>query len=288
VTTAPDTIDEVDAPDAPNAVNARRADAGRTAARLAHILAASARMQILVIRSHPVVPLLTVVQPTVIYLVVSSGQTASTTAQQRAALLIATLLTSLWGVTLWAAGGVLRREIFEGTLARNLTSVTDSRLVLLGKCFGSTCLAFGLLVCTGVVLGLVEDVRVRPGILPWLVLGLCVVTVSGTVMGFVLSGVFVLTRHAIHVTAALSYPVYIFGGLLIPTALLPVWLGWISRLVSLFWANQFLDSVVDTGRPRPGDLALCVLLTAAYYAAGHLLFARIIRRARVRGTIDLG
>lgn len=246
-------------------------------------------MQILVIRSHAVVPLLTVIQPTVIYLIISSGRpTVAATDAQRAALLIATLLTSLWGATLWAAGGVLRREISEGTLARNLTSVTDARLVLLGKCLGSTFLAFGLLIGTGTVLALVEDVRVRPGALPWLAAGFCAVTVSGTVMGYLLSSVFVLTRHAIHVTAALSYPVYIFGGLLIPTALLPAQLAWLSRLVSLSWANQFLNSAVAAGRPRTSALAAVALLTAAYYAAGHLLFARIIRRAREKGTIDLG
>lgn len=266
--------------------SSREARLRSSAARLGYILAASARMQILVIRSHAVIPLLTVAQPTVIYLVVSSGQSVSATGPQRSSLLIATLLTSLWGVTLWAAGGVLRREIFEGTLARNLTSVTDSRLVLLGKCFGSTLLAFGLLMGTGIVLAVAEDVRVRPGALPWLALGFCLVTISGTVLGFVLSSVFVLTRHAVRVTAALTYPVYILGGLLIPTALLPVQLAWISRLVSLYWANRFLGSSAE-GRPRLGDLAASGLLTAGYYAAGHVLFARIIRRARVRGTIDL-
>lgn len=261
--------------------------AGRSAARLGQILAASARMQILVIRSHAVIPLLTVAQPTVIYLVVSSGGSTAATPEQRSTLLIAVVLMSLWGVTLWAAGGVLRREIFEGTLARNLTSVTDARLVLLGKCLGSTFLSFGLLMGTGVVLALVEGVRIRPSALPWLALGFCFVTVSGTVLGFVLSSVFVLTRHAVRVTAALSYPVYIFGGLLIPTTMLPVQLAWISRLVSLYWANRFLDSAAVGGQPRLGDLAIGGLLTAGYYAAGHVLFARIIRRARIKGTIDL-
>ena len=260
----------------------------RVLARWGRILLASARMQILVIRSHPAVPLTAVVQPVVFYVVMASERGGTSSSAQRASTLIAILLTSLWGATLWAVGGILRREIAEGTLARNLTSRTDPRLVVVGKCLGGTFLVLSMLICTSVALALVGGVSVPLGAVPWLLLGALLVALSGTALGFALCSIFVLTRYAVQVTAALTYPVFILGGLLIPTTLIPGPLAWLSRLISLYWADRFLGSVAHGGGVPLMALLMLVLLTALYHVTGHVLFLRVVDRARRRGTIDLG
>ncbi|GAA2234234.1 MULTISPECIES: ABC transporter permease [Kitasatospora] len=260
----------------------------RVGARWVRILAASARMQILVIRSHPAVPITAVVQPVVFYVVMAGQHGGADSPAQRASRLIAILLTSLWGATLWAVGGILRREIAEGTLARNLTSLTDPRLVVIGKCLGSSLLVLTTLVGTSLVLALVTGARVPLDAVPWMLLGAVLVALSGTALGFALCSLFVLTRHAVHVTAALTYPVFILGGLLIPTSLIPGQLSWLSRLISLYWADQFLGRVAGGGAVPLTALSMLVLLITLYYVTGHVLFRRVVDRARRKGTIDLG
>jgi ABC-2 type transport system permease protein len=246
----------------------------RAIRRAGAVLLAAARMQVLVVRGHPVVPLATVVQPLVFYVIATSGTGAHSPAKL-VAVLVAVLLTSL-------------REVADGTLGRNLTSVTDARLVVIGKCLGSTLLILALLACTGVTLALFSGLTIRLGSLPWLLAGFLLVTVSGTVMGFAMCGIFALTRHANHVTSALTYPLFILSGLMIPASLLPASLAWLSRLISLYWADRFIDAVVDGDRLPWKALLGAAALTPVYLLAGNLIFGRIVHRARVNGTIDLG
>jgi ABC-2 type transport system permease protein len=256
------------------------------AGRNLRISAESARMQVLLVRSHPMVPLSTIVQPAV-FLVIFLDRPGGTQPGQRAATVIAVLLTSMWGATLWAAGGTLRREVADGTLARNLTGVSDPRLVIGGKCLGSTLLVLGLLSCTTAVTAALTGIRLQPGSALLLFGGFVLVAASGTALGYMLCSIFVLTRHAVHVTAALMYPVFILGGLLIPVNLVPWPLAWLSHLISLYWINQFLDNAA-AGIFRPRAVVFSVILTIGYFWAGSLLFTQVIDRARRKGTIDLG
>jgi ABC-2 type transport system permease protein len=249
------------------------------------ILVASARLQVLAVRSHPALMIATVIQPAALYLIVTSDQ--SVTPARRFPELVAVLLTSLWSATLWTAGGTLRREIREGTFSRNLTSVSDPRIVVIGKCLGSNLLVLAALLVTGSVLGVLAGVRVPAQSAPWIAGGLVLVALSGTAMGYVLCSVFILTRHAVHVTAALTYPVFLLSGLMIPLSMLPGPLAWASRLISLYWANLLLSGDGGGDLRRAGSAAAVVVLTAAYYAAGHILFRRVVARVRRTGRAGL-
>ncbi|MFD5144340.1 ABC transporter permease [Streptomyces sp. NPDC058401] len=248
------------------------------------VLATAARAQVLAVAGNPVTLLTSIAQPVVFYVLVAARHPADS--GDRAALLVATLLTSLWGATLWTGGGTLRREIAEGTLARTLTSTTDPRLVVLGKCLGGTLLILAGLLTTGTGLALADGITVPARALPALLLGSALVAVSGMAMGYVLASVFVLTRHAVHVTAALTYPVMIVSGLLIPVSLLPEPLPWFSLGISLYWANRFLAAAAGGADPPLWTLVPLVLLTVVYQLAGHLLFSRVVERARADGTVD--
>jgi ABC-2 type transport system permease protein len=242
-------------------------------------------MQALLVRHSPIVPVATLVQPPVFLLILSARQATlpGRTATQD---VLSVILTSLWGATLWTSGGILRREIAEGTLARGLTSRTDPRLVIIGKCLGATIVTLGLLLVSGTVMGVALRARLALGGLGTTVLGLAVVALSGAALGFMVSGVFVVTRYAHYVTAALTYPVYILAGLMIPTSALPVVLRPISNLISLYWANRFLRAAV-TDHFDGEALGMVVLLTAAYFVVGGLYYITLIDRARRKGTLDL-
>jgi ABC-2 type transport system permease protein len=254
--------------------------------RDARIIAESARMQALAVRSHPMVPLSTIVQPAV-FLVIFLNRHGHGSPAGRAGVVIAVLLSCLWNATLWAAGGTLRREVADGTLARNLTGAVSPRLVIGGKCMGSTLLVLGLLLGTSAVTVALTRIPFRPSGIPYFVLGFVLVAASATALGFVLCSVFVLTRHAVQVTAALAYPVLILAGLLIPVSILPAPLAWLPRLISLYWAGKLLDSAA-AGSFGPLPALFLTLLTIGYFWAGSVLFGRVVDRARRKGTLDLG
>lgn len=245
----------------------------------------SARLQILVVRRHPTLPVSTIIQPIVFLLLVDARQHPTTPAQTTSAL-VAVTLTAMWGSMLWTSGGILRREIADGTLARSVTAIADARIVVIGKCAGATLLCFLLVVGTSVGMALALRVDVALGSIPALVTGLLLVALAGTALGYLFAGVFVVSRHPSHLTAALTYPILIVGGLIIPSSMLPVPLSYLSYGISLSWAHTFLDHAA-VGTFDATAAAMTVGLTTLYFIGGGRLFAQLVRHARHEGTLGL-
>ncbi|BBA95584.1 hypothetical protein RVR_498 [Actinacidiphila reveromycinica] len=266
-------------PAAPAASVARRRDG---AAELATVLATSARVQLAMQRAHPMSIMLGIVQPAVL-LVIGSSSTHGAALDGFA---LASGLSSLWGGSIWTAGGILRREIEYGTLPRLVCSPWNIRFLLLAKSlaasmFQTLCITVttvGVLACSG------HTIAVRaPGAL---LLGILVAVLSAAALGLLLSSLFVLTRAAVRISEALSYPVLLLGGMLIPSAYLPAWLRWPSAVVSLSWIRRVLHGALTGSTDLPA-LAAALALTAGYAAAGWLVFDAVLDRARLRGTLEL-
>jgi ABC-2 type transport system permease protein len=247
------------------------------------VLYESARIQAALVRRGPVVLILAGVQPAVLLLLALPRAAGERGAATR--VLISVLVTCLWAALVWMAGGIIRRDIAQGTMSRSVVSVWDPQLVLLGKCAGAIVFTSAVLALVGTAVSLALGVRPYVTAPAPFLLGLAVVIVSATAMGSLLSCVFVLTRHGLHVGNALLYPVFILGGMLIPDRMLPVALRWISRLIPLRWSKEYLVSAA-LGSPAPGVLLAACALTAVYLAAGLLLFRKVVDRARSLGGLE--
>ena len=201
-------------------------------------------------------------------------------------LVVAVMLTALWGSTVWMSGGVLRRERSYGTLARCVSGVWSPYLVLLGKSLGATVTSVGAIIVstgvTAVALGL--PLRVSdPG---WIVVSLVVLVCSGTALGALVSCLFLVTRNGLVWSHALMYPVFALGGLLIPADALPEWLRWVPEVISLHWIK---DCLIDatTGDITVAPLGVAMLLTLAYFSVAGFAYRRSVEMSRKEGTLDL-
>lgn len=247
--------------------------------------AASARMQFIETRTSVIVLTTATLFPVMLLLVtLLPAADRSAAAGTRAA--FATGLSAAWSATAWGAASVLRRERATGTLARALMGIPDPRVVALGKGLGASTLSAGLIVVTVAATLAVLRQPVEPADPAAVVVGLAVLVASGAAVGLLVGTVFVVTRYGAQVSAALTTPVLVFGGMLVPPSQLAPALRWIPSLVSLRWLNEFLISSA-TGAPNLVALAMATALTVAYGAAGAWLFARVADRARTDGSIDL-
>ncbi|MFC7817167.1 ABC transporter permease [Streptomyces sp. NPDC057367] len=243
-------------------------------------LVESARTQFLLARRYPMMIVLNIVQPLAFLLIVMQRLPGDDSARL-GELVIAVLLTCYWGSVIWSAGGILRRDRLFGTLSRSLLNARDGVLVIVGRCLGTMVASLITLVLTAAVMVLASD---RPIELPgagWLVAGFIGVAVSGTSLGLLLACALLHTRHGVVITGALMYPVFVFGGLLVPDEAVPDALEWVSVLVSLSWARDFMVS---------GDWLAGVGLvatTVAYFAGGVWAYRRTLHVARREGTLDL-
>jgi ABC-2 type transport system permease protein len=235
-------------------------------------------------RGNPLIVLNAAVQP-VVFLLITVGTRAPDPAAATS-LVSAVMFTAVWSSTVWMAGGVLRRERNYGTLARSVTSVRPTHLLLLGKSLGSTLYTATTIVVSTTAAVLLIGVPVRVGNPFWLVVAYLAVILSGTALGMLLSCLFLVTRHGLAWSSALMYPVFILGGLLIPHDVLPRWLEWVPSLVSLRWLQEFVTGAA-TGTPVFTPLLIAAALTVAYFLLAVWGLNRAVDVARRKGTLDL-
>ena len=220
-----------------------------------------------------------------VVLIVIAVKTQPVTPDRATQIVVGVMLTALWATTIWTSGGVLRRERTYGTLARCVCGVESPTLVLFGKSLGATLYGVGMtLVSTvGTVLLLRVPVAVADPL--WMAVGLAVVVVSATALGALLSCLFLLTRNGVIWSGALMYPVFVLGGLLLPTGVLPLWLRWVPQLLSLHWINEFLSGA-SGGSVSVTPLSVAALLTVAYGVIAAFTYRWSVDKARLRGTLD--
>jgi ABC-2 type transport system permease protein len=248
------------------------------------VIAAGVRHQILVYAAEwKFAVVLGVIQPAVLLCVTLGPITDTRTASR---VVLAAMLMAVWNATVWNGASILRLERAEGVLAAGLFSRRSSLLVLVSKSLGSCLLSVAsiLATVTAALLVLRQPIqvqRVAPA-----ALGLLVVVASGTAMGTLLSCVFLVSRFGSQISGALMYPVFLLGGLLIPITTIPPPLRWLSWGLSLRWAMDFLMSCVG-GTLDPRALGVAVLLTAVYAVLSVVALRRVLRSARVAGTLDL-
>jgi len=252
----------------------------------AWVLLAAMRTQARSMRGSPAAVILGVVQP-VVFLVVALKAGQHLSARASTQLVIGVGLTALWGSTIWSAGGILTADRGNGALAATVTGVRSPSLVFLGKCLGATVRSTAVVavstVTTVLLLGVPILVR-QPG---WMLAGLVVVVLSGTTLGMLLSCLFLVTRHATAWSSLLMYPVFIIGGLIIPQHLIPAQLRWLSSLISLRWAAEFLATSAF-GAPSWSAFVYLAGLTSGYLVVAVITFRWLLRRARQKGNLEHG
>lgn len=245
----------------------------------------AALTQLRSMRGSPVILVIGVAQPVIYLTIAVRGREAAGLASD-AGLAVAVALTSVWTSTVWAAGGILRRDRGDGTLAANVLTVRSPTLVLLGKSTGAIlyngALILPVTAIAAAVLGVPLSVR-QP---LWLLAGLVGVVVSAAALGFLIACLFVRTRYGTAWSSALVYPVLITGNLLIPSERLPPVLRYVAELIPLSHAARIAEAGL-TGAVPVGAMLACAGLAAGYLLAGQVYLARIIRAAVRAGTLDL-
>jgi ABC-2 type transport system permease protein len=83
-----------------------------------------------------------------------------------------------------------------------------------------------------------------------------------------------------------EYPVWLICGFLVPLALLPGWVHPISWALAPTWGMSAIRESALGGSPLP-ELGACLGLGIGYVVVGVLVTDRVLRAARVSGSLSL-
>lgn len=200
---------------------------------------------------------------------------------------LAPALMALWAMALQTSGELISHERENGSLEGLLAASGRFDVVMLGRLTLVTVLSSVAFVEAWLTGWLITGTPL-PVAHPWLLLvTVLVTTVAMTGWAGVMASVFVLARSARTFQNALSYPFYVLGGVLVPVALLPVWLQPVSAVVFLSWASDLMRDALSVAPvdDAPGRLAIVLGLGAAGFLLGHRLLHAALRRVRTTGSL---
>lgn len=195
------------------------------------------------------------------------------------------LLASLWAASLWSGAGILRRERFFGTLAPTFTGRLSPLAVLTAKTIGGVVFDVGLIAISSLAFVLIAGLSLQIADPVAFGVGLVVTVASGVASSILIGAALLLSRYAFQLTTALSAPVLLLGGTIIPHDILPAWARAIGSVINLAWLQKFLASTAST--PDWGALAIGTATSAVYAMLGAICVRAVLRRARKEGTLEL-
>lgn len=201
--------------------------------------------------------------------------------------LLAPMLISMWGVSLWTGGGVMRDDRWQGRIEVHLATPASYGLVVVARVaavIALSLLAVPLVLVTA-ALTYGVDIRVEH---PWLLMVAFLVTAAAMVgTGLIFSSMTLISRAAITFQSAASYPFLLVGGVFVPLDLMPAWVQPLGRVVFLSWSADLIRDAVSAPVVADPWLRLAVIagLGVAGMVIGQWLVRVIIDRVRVSGEL---
>jgi ABC-2 type transport system permease protein len=192
----------------------------------------------------------------------------------------------MWSSVSTSAGAAMQRERWWGTLELLVATPRHFALVLLPATLGLATLGVYNLAATllwGRFLFGVHLTIAHPLLFALAIVG-TVLSFGG--LGFLFAVSFVRYRFAWVLGNFFEYPVWLICGFLVPLALLPAWVRPISWALAPTWGMNAIRESALGGSPLP-DLGACLALGLGYVALAVFVTERVLRAARLRGSLSL-
>ena len=195
-------------------------------------------------------------------------------------------MMGIWSTTLFASGGAISWQRWQGTLELLVASPPPFLLVIFPLTLGSA--SIGLYSLTGTLLWerLLFGLPFDP--ISWFQF---VVAVPSLIfglgaLGLVIASSFVLYRNANALSNMLEFPVWLATGVIVPLSLLPGWTSVIGWVLAPTWGFRAVRNSVFGGPVWP-SIGMCFALSAVYFVIAAWLMDVFEKRARERATLSL-
>jgi len=190
-------------------------------------------------------------------------------------------MMGVWSTTLFASGGMIQWQRWQGTLELGVASPVNLALVYLPFSLANSFTGAYALAATLVWGRVIFGVPLHFAH-PWLfVLAVPTVVLSLALLGLLLASTFVLYRNANAMSNLLEYPVWIASGLVFSTALLPAWTHPISWILPPYWGIIALRHAAFGGEVWfPLSMALLLGVVSVVIATFTLRWFEYLARAR--------
>ncbi len=196
------------------------------------------------------------------------------------------LLMSMGDVALWVAGELAVRERNNQTLELHIAAPARFQLVLLSRMGVASSLTLFGLADTYLIARFVFGVPIQFYHPELLILTLLLTFLAATGTALVIAAFLYASRNVRTVQNALTYPLIVLAGVLVPVTFLPDWLEPISRVIFLYWSGELIRASLVEAPPQDVAAQLVALTALGFAGAalGVILLGKILDRLRADGS----
>ena len=195
-------------------------------------------------------------------------------------------MMGIWSSTLFASGGAIQWQRWQGTLEYSIAVPPPLILVIVPLTIATATIGLYSLTATLLWGWLFFDVPLEVADPFAFIVALPVAVVGLGLLGLVLASTFVLYRNANALSNLLEYPVWLVTGLLVSLSLLPGWVLPFSWALAPTWGVIGLREAAIAGNPWP-EIAMCLALGGVYLVIGYFALSHFVTLARERATLTL-
>lgn len=201
---------------------------------------------------------------------------------------VAPALMATWQNSLHVVGDLVTKDRDSGRLEILAAARTSYFTYLLGRAAAVSAYSLIIFALSLVLGGSVLGVPLALNTFPITALVILSTAVATGCIGILLAVFFVHTHNPHTYQNALGYPVFILGGVLVPTSFYPDWLEAVSSLVYLSWAADLIRALLSGEIPTDWWVAILIVLGTAVVAAavGKVVITRAVGKLRFEGTFD--
>ena len=203
--------------------------------------------------------------------------------------MVATMLMGVAATAIFIASDLMTREQDFQTFELTIASPAPFPAIILSR----------MLVITSIsLIGIAESwliIRFVFGVSlaihhPWVFAATMLLTAfaaAGTAL--IPAALFSFARSARTYQNSITYPVYIFSGILVPLTVFPDWLAPVSRVIFLYWSGELLRDSMQTATPEGviAKLGAIAILGVGAALVGGALIARMIHYLKREGRLGI-
>ena len=203
--------------------------------------------------------------------------------------LVATMLMGVAATAIFIASDLMTREQDFQTFELAIASPAPFPAIILSRMMVITSISLIGIAESWLIIRFVFGVSLAIHH-PWVFAATMLLTAfaaAGTAL--IPAALFSFARSARTYQNSITYPVYIFSGILVPLTVFPDWLAPVSRVIFLYWSGELLRDSMQTATPEGviAKLGAIAILGVGAALLGGALIARMIHYLKREGRLGI-
>ena len=198
-------------------------------------------------------------------------------------------ITTFWGSICFSSASDMDREKWLGTMPMIFTSPIGFENIIFGKILGNTLwgiFSFGLNMLTVKIL---FNKSIQFASFSYFILITILMIVSMIAVGFMMAGLFTLSRKISILMNVIDYPIIMLTGMVFPISIFPKFIQYVSYLLSPTWAMEGYKLAVQGGSNEEllRVAFILVVIIIFYFIISIFSFRKIKKLCVINGTLEV-